>query len=178
MRPIYKYYKNILTKEDCEYLIKTSVQTLESARVHNNVKPSKLLRKGTISWINRGQDYRKDELIQKIVDLMFWESEHTHQVKLSQVEPVQFAKYGILDHYNKHMDTGGEGNYRVLSAVVELSNPKDYIGGGLNLYLAEKTHSIPLEQGTVVVFPSILPHKAKPVFWGNRYSLTLWGLRD
>jgi PKHD-type hydroxylase len=178
MRPIYKYYRQVLTKEDCDYLIKNGLNNLEVSKVSREIIPSKLLRKGKVSWIKPGEDKKSDEIVQKIVNLMFWEAEETHGVSLSKVENVQFAKYGILDHYNKHMDVGSDGTYRVLSAVVELSDPKDYIGGGLNLYLAEKTHPIPFEQGTVVTFPSILPHKAKPVFWGNRYSLTLWGSRD
>lgn len=178
MRPVYKYYKEFLSKEDCDYLIKNGINNLEPSKISKGVQPSKLLRKGKVSWIKPEDDKKSNEIIQKIVNLMFWESKETHGVNLSKVEHVQFAKYGILDHYNKHMDIGSDGTYRVLSAVVELSNSNDYLGGGLNLYLAEKTHSIPLEQGTVVLFPSILPHKAKPVFWGNRYSLTLWGLRD
>lgn len=178
MRPIYKYYKQVLAQDECEYLIKNNLNTLMPSKIMNGVVPSKLLRKGKVSWINRGQDKKSDEIVQKIVNLMFMEAEQTHRVKLSQVEAVQFAKYGILDHYNKHLDIGSEGSYRALSAVVELSDPKEYVGGGLNLYLCDKAESIPFEQGTVVIFPSILPHKAKPVFWGNRYSLTLWGLRD
>lgn len=178
MKPIYKYYRQVLTKEECEYLINNGLINLEPSKIMGGVIPSKLLRKGKVSWINSGKDKRSDEIIQKIVDLMFWDCEQTHQVKLSRVEPVQFAKYGILDHYNKHIDIGSDGIYRVLSAVVELSNPKDYKGGGLNIYFADRSETVPFEQGTVVTFPSILPHKAKPVFWGNRYSLTLWGSRD
>jgi len=178
MRPIYKYYNNVLTVEDCEYLINNNTANLQTAKIAKHKLASKFLRKGKTSWINNGEDVKSTEIVQKIVDLMFWESKNTHNVPLSTVEAVQFAKYGLLDHYDKHIDIGSEGNYRVLTAVVELSDPKDYVGGGLNVYMGKHTYKIPFKQGTVVIFPSILTHKAKPVFYGNRYSLTLWGLRD
>lgn len=178
MRPIYKYYHNFIIKEDCEYLIQSNIDKLESAKVANNTSASKFLRKGKTSWINNNEDIKSTEIIQKIVDLMFWESKFTHNTELSTVESVQFAKYGFLDHYDKHIDIGTDGNYRVLTAVVELSDPKNYIGGGLNLYMGRHIYKIPFKQGTVVIFPSIITHKAKPVFYSSRYSITLWGLRD
>jgi len=178
MKPIYKYYHNFLTEQECNYLIENNTIKLESAKISNNKKPSMLIRKSKVSWINKDVDSKSDEIIQKIVDLMFWESKETHDIKLTSVEPVQFAKYGLLDHYAKHIDIGtNDSNYRILSAVVELTNPNNYLGGGLNIYIANQVHKMPFKQGTVVLFPSILTHKAKPVFYGTRYSLSLWGCK-
>lgn len=174
MRPIYKYYNNVLTKEECEYLINYSQDKLELAKT-NNPKSNIFVRKGKVAWISPSSGEECNKIVKKVIDLMFYESESTHLQELSEIESIQISKYNTLDHYNKHLDVGSEGNYRVLSGVVELSNPKDYLGGGLDIFIGEKKHTIPFQQGTVVFFPSILTHRAKPVFYGSRYSMSLWG---
>ena len=174
MRPTYKYYNNVLTKKECEYLINYSQDKFEVATT-GNPKPNLFLRKSKVAWIDPSSGEECNKIVKKIIDLMFYESESTHLQELSEIEPIQIAKYNTLDHYNKHIDIGSEGKYRILSGVVELSNPKDYFGGGLDIFIGEQKHSIPLQQGTVVFFPSILTHRAKPVFYGSRYSMSLWG---
>lgn len=174
MRPIYKYYNNVLSKEECEYLIKYSEDKLEVAKTAN-IKSSLFMRKSKVAWITPESGEECNKIVRKIIDLMFYESESTHSQELSEIESIQIARYNLLDHYNKHIDIGSEGNYRILSGVVELSNPKDYTGGGLDIFIADKKYNIPLQQGTVVFFPSILTHRAKPVFYGSRYSMSLWG---
>ena len=179
MRPVYKYYHGVLSKEECEYLIQHAEADFKAAKVGNGIgKPNAIVRRGSVAWISSESKEECNNIIRRLVDLMFYESEFTHGQKLNQVEPVQVAKYGMLDHYNKHIDVGSDGPYRVLSGVVELSNPKDYYGGGLDIFYARGKESIPLKQGSVVLFPSILTHRAKPVFWGSRYSLSLWGCRE
>ena len=32
------------------------------------------------------------------------------------------------------------------------------------------------KQGTMTTFPSLMLHRAKPVWWGTRHALVLWGL--
>jgi PKHD-type hydroxylase len=134
-----------------------------------------LKRKGKVAWLTPESGEEVNRLAKKIVDLMFYESGATHLQELSEIEHIQIAKYNFLDHYNKHMDIGSDGPYRILSGVVELSDPKDYIGGGLDIFLLDKKYKVPLKQGSAVFFPSILPHQARPVFYGSRYSMTLWG---
>jgi len=63
-----------------------------------------------------------------------------------------------------------------------LSNPKDYEGGELEFdYRSEEqTKIVTCEQiknkGSIVVFPSFVWHKVKPVTKGLRYSLVAWNL--
>ena len=37
---------------------------------------------------------------------------------------------------------------------------------------------VPLEQGEIVVFPSLLLHQVTPVTEGKRYSLVLWSFTE
>jgi PKHD-type hydroxylase len=171
---MYKYYDNVLSKEECEYLIEYSKDKFETATTHE-LKQNSFRRKGKVAWITPESGEEYNNIARKVIDLMFYESKESHLQELSQIENLQIAEYKFLDHYNKHIDLGTTGNYRILSGVVELSNPKDYIGGGLEIFISDKKFSIPLKQGSVVFFPSILTHRAKPVFYGSRYSMSLWG---
>jgi len=68
----------------------------------------------------------------------------------------------------------------------QLSDPKDYEGGELEFAIPEvdkgkltyTTFSLPeiLPKGSIVVFPSFVWHRVKPVTKGTRYSLVMWNL--
>jgi PKHD-type hydroxylase len=69
--------------------------------------------------------------------------------------------------------------------TVSLSNPEDYEGGELefdfrNNDLDKKQNIIKCDQikprGSIVVFPSFIWHRVKPVTKGTRYSLVIWNL--
>ena len=175
MRPIFQYYHDILSKDECEYLIEYSKDKLEPSKVDGGAAPKYSLRRSKVTWIGSDSEKECNDIVSKVVDMMFYESIATHSEEISEIERIQLSKYGLLDHYSNHIDLSYNGPYRILSGVVELSNPSDYIGGGLSVYIAGKKHNVPLKQGSVVFFPSILTHKAKTVFAGSRYSLALWG---
>ena len=65
-------------------------------------------------------------------------------------------------------------HHRVISATIELSPKGSYKGGGLWLDTSN-VKNVKTERGTAVVFPSIIRHKAKTVWWGTRNSLVFWG---
>mgnify|MGYP003111744434 FL=1 len=110
-------------------------------------------------------------------------------------ESCQFTKYKLKQFYDWHSDPFPEpynkpdqphfhGKQRKLSASVQLSDPKDYKGGDLEIQpRTEKDASIVLNttrhfgaRGSIIVFPSHLWHRVKPVTKGIRYSLVLWAL--
>ena len=112
-------------------------------------------------------------------------------------EHIQFAKYGLNQHYGWHCDSaptpyknvpdGMKGKIRKLSVTVCLSDPEDYDGGELEFDLrnsqdyehdkSSKTICSEIKQkGSIVVFPSFLWHRVKPVTKGTRYSLVMWNL--
>lgn len=90
-------------------------------------------------------------------------------------ESIQFTEYiGKGSHYGYHMDIGPGHYFRKISIVVQLSNPKDYEGGELILDTGGREITCPKEQGSVILFPSILQHKVNPLLSGDRYSLVVW----
>jgi PKHD-type hydroxylase len=109
-------------------------------------------------------------------------------------EPCQFTKYKLNQHYSWHCDSFAEtynsphnlnfhNKTRKLSVTCSLSDPKDYKGGELEFQfrnqgdptITRKCIEI-LPRGSIVVFPSFVWHRVKPVTKGTRYSLVVWNL--
>ena len=63
-----------------------------------------------------------------------------------------------------------------------LSDPKDYEGGEFEFKMQDdkngdgynKICDEIIPKGSIVVFPSFIYHRVKPVTKGNRYSLVVW----
>lgn len=85
--------------------------------------------------------------------------------------------YEVNDFYPRHMD-GFVGQTRKLTAIVQLSNPSDYIGGNLTFYVpGSKDFVPPNKRGTIYIFPHWLIHGVTPVIQGTRHSINMgfWG---
>lgn len=96
------------------------------------------------------------------------------------IEKVQIAKYDAKaadqegQFYDQHLDLSQYLTTppleRKMSVVLFLSDPADFEGG--DLIIMKQT--IPKKQGTIVVFPSFMPHQVTPVTKGVRYSAVCW----
>ena len=107
-------------------------------------------------------------------------------------ESCQFTKYKPGQYYGWHSDGWDrvyhekgptQGKIRKLSVTVSLSDEKDYSGGELefqfrNMDNPRQTNLCKdiLPKGSLVVFPSFVWHRVKPVTKGIRYSLVVWNL--
>lgn len=89
-------------------------------------------------------------------------------------EPFQYATYGIGSHYGWHMDQGAGPAPRKLSLSVQLSQPDEYEGGELEMNLGSSCKAVQKDAGSVVVFPSYVVHRVRPVSGGTRRSLVAW----
>ena len=115
-------------------------------------------------------------------------------------ESFQFTKYegSKKQHYGWHSDSWAEpykndheninmqGKIRKLSCIVSLTDPKEYEGGELEIDLRnqhdfeenQNSSIINLDfikpKGSIIVFPSFVWHRVKPVTHGTRYSLVNW----
>tara|TARA_A100001201_G_C4089047_1_gene201476 strand:- start:556 stop:1182 length:627 start_codon:yes stop_codon:yes gene_type:complete len=114
--------------------------------------------------------------------------------KIDSNESFQFTKYKKDQFYDWHCDSFFEpfsnhvmpwlnGKVRKLSVTVSLSDPSEYEGGELqfdfrngvdknvsNIFTCKEIK----EKGSLVVFPSFIWHRVKPVKKGVRYSLVIW----
>ena len=114
-------------------------------------------------------------------------------------ESCQFTKYTKGQFYDWHCDGWDQpyqreqgdpsnGKIRKLSVTVTLSDPKNYKGGELEFdfrnydpHMRDESQHLRrakeiLPKGSIIVFPSFVWHRVKPVTAGTRYSLVVWHL--
>jgi PKHD-type hydroxylase len=80
-------------------------------------------------------------------------------------------------HLDWHMDVGAYGvNRRKLAMTVQLSESTDYEGGEFEIWMGGKNGfiTVPREKGDVIIFPSFLMHRVKPIKRGQRKCLVFW----
>ena len=177
MRPDYYILQDILDKNEIDFITKEGMKNLEKA---TTMSAKVFSRRNKVSWFHKAENKDLDKILNRIEDVFFIVSKDFYNQKLNNVEPIQFTHYKFLNYYTYHIDSNPlpDTPNRVISATIELTNPKDYIGGGLQF----KNHSFPrpkLKSGTMIAFPSLMLHKALPVYYGTRNSLVLWaGLED
>jgi predicted 2-oxoglutarate/Fe(II)-dependent dioxygenase YbiX len=74
-----------------------------------------------------------------------------------------FAQFG--------QDSGLIGDY---STTVFISNPSEYEGGELSLYIDGEEKLFKLESGMAVTYNTGIPHQVKTVFSGQRIVCVFW----
>ena len=113
-------------------------------------------------------------------------------------EPCQFTKYKLNQYYDWHCDSdipyntpnniNMHGKIRKLSVTCQLTDGSEYKGGELEFdfrnydpHMREEAKHLKqakeiLPKGSIIVFPSFVWHRVKPVTKGTRYSLVMWNL--
>ena len=110
-------------------------------------------------------------------------------------ESCQFTKYKLNQYYDWHCDswdkvydepkTPSHGKIRKLSMTCQLTDGEEYSGGELEFDFRQtdpdkkRKTQIAKEiapKGSIIVFPSFVWHRVKPVTKGSRYSLVNWNL--
>jgi PKHD-type hydroxylase len=90
-------------------------------------------------------------------------------------DSLQFTNYyGDGGHYDWHADLGPGISNRKLSVVLQLSDPKDYVGGELQMNTGGGITSVAKEYGSLCFFPSFVLHRVTPLTSGTRTSLVTW----
>jgi len=199
----YWYFKSALTPRFCDEVIKYGLNKTETlARTGNfgdkkltkdQVKDMKRKRNSNVTWLNDQWIYKEiHPYIHKANTSAGWNFEWDRS------EYCQFTKYKHNQYYDWHCDSwekpydnpGKEnhGKIRKLSVTCQLTDGSEYEGGELEFDFRNydphmrdedkhltKTKEI-LSKGSIIVFPSHLWHRVKPVMKGTRYSLVLWNL--
>lgn len=104
------------------------------------------------------------------INQTFWDYE------LDEDTMTWMQTYEAGGEYQLHMDAG-PGRMRKMTAVVLLTNPGRYTGGGLEVFFHPNSVRIPPTQGTVVLFQPWILHQVYPVLSGTRQTLNMsfWG---
>ena len=148
----------------------------------DNFKNKKDVRSSTVGFI------AKDEWISGIIyNAMVCANDAYFKYDLTHFDgnvQATWYKGEKQDHYTWHTDNGGNTMRprehgvlyeRKLSCSLVLSNPDDYVGGELQFHYGRFFfETMKPEIGSIVVFPSWLPHRVRPIKSGERISLVAW----
>lgn len=167
------YWEQAFTKEECEKIIsigndRTQRQAKTRGQSHQKI------RKSEVAWLYPSDDM--EWAYRRMTDIIMSLNDRFFKFDLfGATEGFQFTKYSAPGgKYGKHIDSAPGNLIRKLSFTVQLSDPNDYQGGDLCLYLGDSPEVMKREQGYVAVFPSYVLHEVKPVAQGTRYSLVSW----
>ena len=161
----------------------------------HQVKDLKKKRNSDIVWIAENWLYKEIHPFLNLANRSAnWNFQWDHS------ESCQFTQYKKGQYYDWHCDSWDKpydrknkndpdnGKIRKLSMTCQLTDGSEYKGGELEFdfrnyephqreedkHLRKATEILP--KGSIVVFPSFLWHRVKPITKGTRYSLVLWHL--
>jgi PKHD-type hydroxylase len=201
----YYYFQSALTPRFCDELVKYGIAQQEQLALtggqtnkldkgkklsKEDLKDLKKKRDSNIVWLNDRWIYKEIQpFIHQANILAGWNFDWDWS------ESCQFTKYKLNQFYdwhcdswegpyNKPDDTNLHGKIRKLSVTCSLSDHKDYEGGELEFDFRNMDPDKPTirkcaeikPRGSIVVFPSHVWHRVKPVTKGTRYSLVIWNL--
>ncbi len=198
----YWYFQSAIPSRICDDIVRYGKQLQDQMAVtggfgnqklnQKQVKDLKKKRNSDIVWMNDRWIYNE---VQPYIHQANANAGWNFQWDFS--ESCQFTKYTKGQFYDWHCDGWDQpymregndpsnGKIRKLSVTVTLSDPKDYKGGELEFDLRNEdpdktkknihTCTQILPKGSLVVFPSWVWHRVKPVTKGVRHSLVIWNL--
>ena len=171
-------FENELGDFFCKDVIKLGTETTKHFAYINdgNNIPNKKIRDSKVCFLS---DYWIKEWFDKYFHTANKNAGWNFQ--FNKYENFQFTEYKKNQHYGWHPDSFlDEKSVRKLSAIITLSDPKDYIGGEIE-FCVEKKNYIKIgrpPKGSIIIFPSFIYHRVKPVKEGKRYSLVVWAHGD
>ena len=201
----YWYFRSALTPKFCDEVIEYALSKKEEMARTGAYADKKLnkkdvldlqrKRKSDLVWLSENWIYKElHPFVHEANKNAGWNFEWDRS------EPCQFTKYKLNQYYDWHCDSWPEpykrknpnaldqGKIRKLSMTCQLTDGSEYEGGELEFDFRDydpnmrdefkhlKKATEILTKGSIIVFPSSVWHRVKPVTKGVRYSLVVWHL--
>ena len=199
LKNLYWYFQSVLDNDFCDQVIKHANTQKDTIAVTGKFGKKKRLSKNDKNNLRKQRDsnvvWLNDRWIyDRIVPYINMANKNADwNFQTDWCESIQFTKYKLNQFYDWHCDPSDtpyqnqnenfNGKIRKLSATVQLSDPKNYKGGDFELQprtTDKANHKKVIKEikprGSILVFPSHLWHRVKPVTKGIRYSLVIWNL--
>jgi len=135
------------------------------------------IRESEVRWVDVHREKEMTDILWSYVNRA---NRDSFDVDVRYVNEVQYTTYygAKKGHYSWHHDVNWKSiapYHRKLSVTVQLSSPDEYEGGDFEF--DSDIDQLPpehKEKGTVLVFPSFLRHRVKPITKGTRKALVAW----
>lgn len=182
MNGMWGYFMRKWSPEYCAEIIKKSEKYDWETGVVGNSQVDYNIRKSRVKFIQSDNPDFKD-MFNDLWLMAIQANQQFFNFHITRLNFIQIGEYdsSIQGEYKKHHDVFWVNNdlsyHRKLSCSIQLSDPNDYIGGDLILDLdgfETPSASDLRQQGTVIFFPSFIPHQVTPVVYGKRHSLVAW----
>lgn len=165
------YLPGHFSAEECRRIIEVAdAQTKHDGQIGRGENAQ--IRESKVSYV--GPDEKSQWVFDRLEEIIL-DLNNEYKFELSGFqESLQVAEYASPGgHYSWHSDIGtGKFSNRKLSMSVQLSDASDYEGGELEFL--DSAAPAPKEIGSLIVFPSYLQHRVKPVTSGVRKSMVCW----
>ena len=181
----YKIFPKALSEEECDYIASEAEKLLniDEATLGENTERDvrAKIRSGKTGFIESSNwnhtvlcNYASSRLWNYVNEA----NRTSFGFDISYLSNIQYTIYEPPgDHYDWHIDTfidTPNAYQRKLSMTVQLSNDWEYEGGDFELNQAGLESTDIRTKGTVLIFPSFLLHRVKPVSKGVRKTLVAW----
>jgi hypothetical protein len=171
--PTYKKPKvvgNIVTKDECNYIIQKAGENLKQSEVSINKEVDSTIRKSETAWIDKS-----DPVASKIIErcLKFVDRPAIN------CESLQVVKYTPGGYYKPHYDSIDDKNPRLYTFLIALND--DYEGGETEFVNLGKSYK--MKECDVLFFHNLdnyelscskSLHGGKPVESGEKWICNLW----
>lgn len=182
MNKLWQVWYGTLSKEQVDHLVAIG----ERASLGNpglgfgGESKNNDVRKTEISWIPKNTpDGDHAELVLRHYAMEA--NKNAFGFNVDDLSDMQYTKYSADSggKYDWHIDTfwaNPTAYDRKISVIVQLSDGGDYEGGDFQIDPQYENPDPKLlrQKGTVIVFPSFLPHRVTKLTSGNRISLVSW----
>jgi PKHD-type hydroxylase len=170
-------YEKVFTSDECEKILSLTGDT-NTGYLDNKVI-DKEIRNTRVKQIN----LKENEWIGKrLLNIILKANDLYYKFHISRINEIHVLEYGKDCFYDWHIDIGATPKTctRKISAVLFLNERTEYEGGELEWMLGpvEDDFKPGQKKGSIVLFPSFIMHRVKPVGKGVRKVLVAWAHGD
>lgn len=118
----------------------------------------------------------KFEWLDQKVAQVVKERNKSFNFKLKRINETKLLRYKPGGKYDWHQDViYTDSEQRKFTYIIQLSNSNEYAGGDFQFRDADNIDlSRFREQGSLIIFPSLMYHRITPLTQGTRYSIVGW----
>ena len=166
----YYYFKNVYSKDYCKEILEISKENTSKNYFDKYDDPNKNVNVNVVEL-----SVFKDKL-NYFFDLVNQANEQSFGFDLYLRRPrtVNINTYGVRQEYPFHKDFDSGMSDIKLTAILNLSL-SPFEGGDFEVFAGDvKKVSEINETGSLLIFPSFLYHRVKPVLSGERITMSCW----
>ena len=185
MKSDWCYWMGAVSPQQCDAIIQSAIKLPKESPTlgYDSGIKNEDVRRSYVRWV-----YEENSELNYTFDIM-WKylrviNKDWFNFNVTHLPPMQFTEYDAdyKGEYKRHQDVfwiNPSNRHRKVSMVLQLTDPKEYQGGDLNIesMIQNPSHGDRLamrQRGTIIAFTSYLWHALEPVTVGRRHSLVAW----